>query len=101
MQLTQTHLPLMKNDFLKLGVVESQTLHRFVLVSKFSVRNTKRREINFVSERSISNGVHSVVLLDTSLIRSSNLRNLLCATKKFIAWQCGIELNSDESEHQF
>ena len=77
MQLTQTHLPLIRNDFPKLGVVESQTLHRFVLASKFSDRNTKRRDISLVSERSISNCEHSVVLSDVSLIRPPKSREPL------------------------
>jgi len=60
----------MKKVLLKLGVVVSQTLHRFELVSKFSVRNTKRRDSNFVFDLSISIYEHFVVLSDRYLISS-------------------------------
>jgi hypothetical protein len=60
----------MKKDLPKLGEVVSQTLHRFALVSKFSVKNTKRRDINLVFDLSISIYEHFIELSDESLIIS-------------------------------
>jgi hypothetical protein len=64
----------MRKDFPKLGEVVSQTLHRFALVSKFSVRNTKRRDINLVFDLSISIYEHFVVLSDEPLISYPSYR---------------------------
>jgi len=74
----------MKKDLPKLGVVVSQTLHRFTLVSKFSVRNTKRRDNNLVLDLSTCIYEHFVVLSDTSLISCPTLEELTSATKRFI-----------------
>jgi len=65
----------MQKVLLKLGVVVSQTLHRFALVSKFSVRNTRRRDSNFVFDLSISIYEHFVVLSDRFLIISHLIEN--------------------------
>ncbi len=64
----------MKKDLPKLGAVVSQTLHRFALVSKFSVRNTRRRDSNFVFDLSISIYEHFVVISDRYLISSPSYR---------------------------
>ena len=66
----------MEKDLPKLVAVVSQTLHRFVLVSKFSVRNTKRRDNNLAFDLSINICEHFVVLSDMSLISPPSLEKL-------------------------